>query len=181
MKLQNLKKVIAGKTSGRLSRVGLWSAYTASALVSLSLPMSAEAQPTAPIFVSATLDLNFGTFDAGAGGMVTISPAGVRTQAGSVFLISGAGLESQGSLSISASTGVSVVVSMDAPSFTIDDAGGGAAMAVDNFNINGAGATTTVLMTASTLELPVGARLNVGGAQLEGVYIGTYTVNANYL
>ena len=79
----------------------------ASALVVLSVPSSTvKAQPFASIIVSGTLDLNFGTFAAGAGGgTVSMSTAGVRTSTGTVVLTAGAGLESPASLSISASTG----------------------------------------------------------------------------
>lgn len=154
----------------------------ASALVALSMMPAAKAMTMVSIIVSGTLDLNFGTFTGGAaGGTVTIPVTGARTSTGSVVLVSGAGLEAPGSISISASTGVSVVVSMDAASYSIDDSGAGAPMSVDNFDIDGGGQTVTVSMTANPITLPLGGRLNVGAAQAEGIYSGFYVVNANYL
>ena len=165
-----------------LGKVRFYTAPVATALVTLSAPTVVNAQPFASIIVSGTLDLNFGTFTGGAaGGTITVSTAGVRSSTGTVTLIAGAGLEGPASLSVSASTGFSVVVSMTAATFPIDDAGAGAPMNVDSFDINGNGQTATFSMTTNPVELPIGGRLNVGAAQAEGVYSGAYTVNANYL
>ena len=153
----------------------------ASALIALS-GYSVMAQTPVSIIVSGTIGLNFGTFSAGtAGGSITMSPAGVRTSLGTVLPVAGAGLESQASISISASTGESVVVSMDNLVYAVTSPGGGAPMNVDNFNINGGGVTSTVSITTNPVVIPMGARLNVGAGQSAGVYTGTYVVNANYL
>jgi len=153
----------------------------ASALIALSVvPNVVAAQTLATIIVSATVELNFGTFTGGAGGTITVPfGGGARTTTGTVTPIAGAGLETPASLSVSASTGVSVVVSMDALSYNVT--GPGAPMAVNGFDINGSGATATVSMTTNPITLPLGATLNVGVTQADGVYTGSYTVNANYL
>lgn len=153
----------------------------ASALIALT-GYSVMAQTPVSIIVSGTVGLNFGTFSAGAaGGTLTMSTIGARTSTGTVLPVAGAGLETPALLSISASTGASVVVSMDSPTYVVDDPGAGAPMNVTNFNINGGGATTTVSMTTNPIVIPMGARLNVGAAQSEGIYTGSYVVNANYL
>ena len=153
----------------------------ASALVALSVVSpNVLAQTLAPIVISATVELNFGTFTAGAGGgTVVISQGGGRNVTGSVTAITGAGLETPASLSLSASTGESVVISMDAAAYNAVNETG-AIMAINNFDINGSGVTATVVVTTNPLSVPVGATINVNAAQPEGVYKGSYVVNANY-
>ena len=143
-------------------------------------PQPAKAQLT--IFVSGTVDLNFGTMtETGAGGTMVVNTAGARSPTGAVTAITGGGLESQAVLSISGSTGLAIDVSMTAPSFTVSN-GLGNTMIVNNFNIetNGGGATRTLTLVANPSTFPLGATLNVAGGQAEGTYIGNYTINANY-
>lgn len=150
------------------------------ALVPLSLsPFPANAMLS--IVVSGTIDLNFGSVTAGAtGGTVTISTAGARSNTGSVGLIGGAGLETNAILSISGSTGVLIDVSMTVAAFTVDDAGAGAPMSVNAFDINGGGSNVSVTLATNPATFPLGATLTVAAGQAAGAYSGTYTVSANY-
>ena len=154
----------------------------ASALVVLTAGGGVMAQPLVTIIVSATLDLNFGTLSAGAGGgTLTVPIAGARTSTGTVIPLAGAGLESPASISISASTGESVVVSMDMVTYSVDYPGAGSPMNVGAFDIDGGGATATVTIATNPVTIPLGATLTVGAGQSEGIYSGSYVVNANYL
>ena len=155
----------------------------AAALIPLtSLPQTAHAM--VPIVVSATIDMNFGdiTVDAGLGGTVVVPIVGARTRTGGVNLISGAGLETPASISISGSTGVLLDVTMVGAPFSVDDtAGVGAPMAVNAFDINGGGSTVgTITLAANPSTFPIGATLNVAAGQAGGVYTGTYSVMVNY-
>ncbi len=143
------------------------------------VPSVAQAMIT--IAVSSTSALHFGTFSAGTtGGTVSISTVGVRTKTGSVTLLAGAGLETQGILSISGSTGVLIDVSMTAATFSVT--GPGPAMNVGTFDINGGGSSVSVTLTTNPASFPLGATITVAAApgQTDGVYSGTYTVMANY-
>ena len=136
-----------------------------------------------PIVITGSVDMQFGSMtEAGAGGTMTLDTANVRVGAAGVTAVGGAAPFLSGVLSVSGATGVPIVISMNAATFTVDDAGTGVAMNVDLFNIrtNGGGATQTVTMTASPTTYPIGGRLSVGAAQVAGTYTGTYVVNANY-
>jgi len=151
----------------------------AAALVPLSAG-SVLAQASITIVVSTTAPLNFGAFTAGAGGTVTITPAGARSATGSVSLIPGIAAESEGRLSIFGSTGVLIDVNLTNPVFTIDDPGAGAPMNVGNFDIDGGGSSVSVTLPSTTSIFPIGATLTVPAAQPGGLYTGIYTVMAEY-
>ena len=150
------------------------------AMVPLTLcPLEAKAQLS--IVVSGTVDLNFGDLSPNAtGGTVTITPGGARTKTGSVILLPGAGLESPATLSMSGSTGVIVEVKVLTPTFTIDDPGLGVPMSVNNFDINNGGSSITITLTTNPGTFPMGATLTVPAGQAQGVYSGTYTIDAVY-
>jgi len=163
------------------------------ALVSISSVAVQKAQAAAgtgpmtavilePIVVSGTQALHFGSITQTGVGTVTIDTAGNRSSTGSVTEVVGLGAEQQGVLSLSGATGVNIVLSMAAATFTVDDAGLGVAMNVNGFNIETAagGATQTVTITVSPGAIPLGGTLNVGATQVAGTYTGTYTINANY-
>jgi hypothetical protein len=145
------------------------------------VPLSAFAQ--LPIVVSATVEINFGELSVatGVGGTAIISPAGGRSVTGGVSEVAGAGLEGNGVLSITASSGLAIDLSLTNATFTVDDGpGGGTAMNVTGFDIDGGGSSVTVTLTTFPQTFPIGATLNVNAGQLDGSYLGTYTVRANY-
>jgi hypothetical protein len=149
-------------------------------LVPLSfIPKPANAMLT--IAITATVELNFGTMDVAGAGTVVMNTTNGRSVTGGVTAITGAGLESSGVLSISGSTGLAIDLSMTAASYSVSN-GGGATMAVNNFNLvtNAGGATETITLTSNPTNFPFGATLNVGAGQAAGTYTGTFTVNANY-
>lgn len=171
---------IKDKKNSSTIMTSLKSLPVAAAMVSLSfVPRPAHALIS--IIISGTLDLNFGQITPGAaGGTVTISPAGVRTKTGTVTLINGAGLESNGALSIAGSTGIIIDVSMTNSVFTVNDPGAGAPMNVNAFNINGGGSNLSLSLTTNPTVFPIGATLTVATGQGQGAYSGSYTVMANY-
>lgn len=154
-------------------------------VMAVIIPLSIVPQPAQAalsIVISGTVDLNFGTMsETGAGGTMVMDTVGIRTPTGAVTAVTGGGLSSEGIFSLSGSTGLAIDVSMTAASFTVSD-GGANTMTVNNFNLltNAGGATVTITLAANPSTFPMGATLNVGGGQVDGTYIGNYTMNANY-
>lgn len=143
--------------------------------------LSAQAQ-VLPIAVTASVELHFGAMTVASAGTLSISTAGIRSTTGGVTDIVGAGLNSNGVLLVSGDPGFIVDMSLTSPTFVLNDvAGVGAPMNVDNFDINGSGAVAAISLTATTVSVPLGARLNVGASQGAGLYTGTYTIVANYM
>lgn len=140
----------------------------------------AFAQPTLPIIVSATQNLNFGTFfTVGSSGTLTINSVGTRSTTGGVTAFAGAGLETQGQLSITASTGVIMTIEFVPNNFTVAN-GTGATMLINNITIDGGGDSVTRTLTQSPSIIPFGARLNVTSPQAQGTYTGTFSFSAVY-
>ncbi len=142
--------------------------------------MQVMAQAT--IFVSGTQSLHFGSFGAGpVAGTITVNPStGARTSTGGITLISGAGLERNGVISLSGSTGLAITLSMANSMFNISN--GADNMEINDFKFNSpAGASSVVITLAtSTQTIPLGGTLNIDANQASGTYSGNYTVNANY-
>ncbi|MCI5060770.1 MAG: DUF4402 domain-containing protein [Alphaproteobacteria bacterium] len=164
-----------------------------SALISLSALAAAQAQAATgsgsmsaiiltPIVVSGTVDLHFGSMTQTGAGTMLIDTTGARTPSAAVTAVTGAGLESQGVLSVTAATGLAIDLSMTAATFTVDDTGAGAPMNVNAFQLvtNAGGTAETITLAASPSTFPLGATLNLAAAQVAGTYTGTYNVNANY-
>ncbi|MEM6811026.1 MAG: DUF4402 domain-containing protein, partial [Pseudomonadota bacterium] len=126
---------------------------------------------------------NFGTIVGGsATGSATINVAGARTAAGGITLVTGAGLEQQGIITVSGSTGFAIDLSMSATSFILDN-GAGDSMTVDSFNVvvsDGTPTRETITLGTTTETYSIGATLRVGINQPGGTYTGTYGVVANY-
>jgi Domain of unknown function (DUF4402) len=134
-----------------------------------------------------TASLSFGSFAAGAGGTVTVSPAGIRTKTGGVVLVpSGAG--SAASFTVHGFTfpfnpNHTHTYSITLPANgTVTLTGPGPSMAVNNFVSNPpAGASTGTLAVGTvTQTLDVGATLTVGAGQTPGNYSGTFSITAVY-
>ena len=158
---------------------GIKKIYLTMAAVPLGLLPAYGYAQSLPITVTASEDLNFGSFIPNAGGTITVNTVGARSSSGSVTLIGGGGIEREGLLSISASPSFPIDVSMTASSFNMND--GGNAMAVNNFDLGGGpGNPIVISVTGTANTIPVGATLVVGGSQASGSYTGTFTINANY-
>ena len=145
------------------------------------MSLSAQAQ-IIPVAVTVSIELHFGAMTVVSAGALSISTAGARSVTGGVTDIVGAGLNTNGVLLVSGDPGFIVDMSFSSPTVVLNDIGGiGAPMNVDNFDINGSGLTAAISLTATTVTVPLGARLNVGASQGAGLYTGTYTIVANYM
>jgi hypothetical protein len=69
---------------------------------------------------------------------------------------------------------------MAAPSYPVNN--GAFTMNVNNFDLGGGpnNAHTVTVGGAGTIDVNIGATLNVGAGQQIGTYTGSYTLNADY-
>lgn len=144
---------------------------------------SASATVVAPIVISKTADLSFGTFAIGAGGNVTISTSGVRTSSGVVPSADGGAM-----------TAATFVVSGDkGAAYSITHGGttsltrrlGSETMQMTKFSdFTGANATTGTAtsgtLNGGTQSIYVGGTLNVSPNQAPGDYTGLVSVTVEY-
>lgn len=132
---------------------------------------SASATIVAPISVTHTIgaSLNFGTFDAGTGGSVTVTQAGLGTAGGSVTFVSG-----------SVNTADAFTVAGDGNrAFTVVTTGSNVTSGVNSMAFTtSAPATGTLLVGVGAFT--VGGTLTVGSGQAVGSYTGSYTATVNY-
>lgn len=130
----------------------------------------------ATIGISNTRSLGFGSFVAGAGGSVTISPAGVRSASGAVTLVpSDAGTSAQFTVTGDESVSYSIALPLDGESVLSDGASHSMALRAFASDPSGIG-----LLVGGSQTLSVGATLDVGANQAHGAYSGTFTVTVNY-
>lgn len=124
-------------------------------------------------------DLDFGEVIIGGGaGTVEISTAGAPTLTGVSHTPSSP--HHQGVMRIIGDPGRPVDINMVAPSYAVSN--GAVTMNVNDFDL-GAGANNPHTVTvggAGTIDVNIGATLNVGAGQQIGTYTGSYTLNADY-
>lgn len=146
---------------------------------------AASAILLSPIDIDQTISgtLNFGSFAIVGSGTAQVDTANSRTTTGSLVPIGGAGLQQRGLLTLSALTNVPIEVSfLGAPGATFTVSNGTSTMIIGDFNIGTptAGDQVTLSITASPINIPVGARLFAGPTQAAGTYTGNYTIIMNY-
>ena len=152
--------------------------FAASAFAQSTATASATATILTPIAITKDVDMNFGNLAAsGTSGTVVLTPAGGRSATGGVTLLP-AGTITAASFTVTGIAGTTYSIALPA-SATINS--GVNTMTVDFFN-----STPTVLaggtLTGGTETLLVGATLNVGVAQVAGVYTTAtdFDVTVNY-
>ena len=128
----------------------------------------------APISISASADMDFGTVSpTGTAGTVTVTPAGVRTSVNVDLL---GGLAAAAAFDVTGEPGQAYFITL--PSSTMLSSGGNS-MTVDTFT-HDAGALPTLPGGTGSETFNVGATMNVGAAQADGTYSGTFAVTVNY-
>lgn len=148
---------------------GIFAQTTASA--------SASAVIIAPLSIVQTADLHFGVIWRGTtSGVVTVTPANVRSATGGVTLSGLAPTNTVASFTISGEPTRAITITLPATDVTITD--GTNNMTVNNFQSTPAAGAYT--LAGATTTLNVGADLNVGANQASGTYTGTFNVSVNY-
>jgi Domain of unknown function (DUF4402) len=145
----------------------------------------ASARPLRSIAITNSAGLAFGSFVAGAGGTVTVSPLGVRTNTGGVVLIPAGGGAAASFNVVGRQRGAnqnpnhthSYSITLPANG-TVTITSGANSMAVNNFVSNppAGNGTGTLAVGTITQTLTVGARLTVAAGQAPGSYSGTFNV-----
>ncbi len=126
----------------------------------------------APISLSNTASLNFGDIGpTGAGGTVTVTPAGVRT---SVNVDLFGGIPSAAGFTTTGETGQVYAITL--PSIATLTSGGNT-MTLDTFTDDG-GVSPTLVGGSDTFN--VGGTLNVAASTNDGAYSGSFSVTVNY-
>ena len=155
---------------------------TVSALSFAQPTVSATATATgtiiAPIAISKTADMNFGNIVSGAAlGTVVLTPAGVRSKTGGVFLPGTAGTVAAASFTVTGAIGFTYAITLPAAATTVTSVGN--TMTVDTWTST---PTVTGTLAGGTQTLTVGGTLNVAANQAAGLYVsGTaFTVTVAY-
>jgi len=153
-------------------------AFSASAFAQLqTATATASAVIIAPLSITKTVDLHFGTVWRGTtAGTVVLTPAGVRSATGGVTLSTLTPVASVASFTIEGETTRAITITLPSADVIISD--GTNNMEVNTFvSTPAAGAYT---LAGATTTLTVGATLNVDANQPSGTYSGSFDVSVNY-
>jgi hypothetical protein len=150
-------------------------APASAAPVAASTPAKAGAVLIYPTSVRLLNNLNFGYLTVTGAGTAVITPADVITTTGGVVSIGG----NPYSAMFEAVAPIKTVVHIRAPNkaITVTRVGGTETMTVDNWTISGG---TRNVVAKELFSFNVGATLHVNANQVEGVYVGTFTVDIQY-
>jgi hypothetical protein len=173
------------KITSILSIMALTAVFSTGALA--QAPASATSANTtttivAPIAISTTTPLNFGSFATlSTGGTLALSPSGVRTATGGVKLTAATGSPTAAAFAVSGEGSYAYTITLPPP-LTLTTAVTGAGtktMVVGTFESSIGTAGT---LTGGSQNFTVGALLTVGSAQAVGTYINAtgFNVIVNY-
>jgi len=130
-----------------------------------------------PITIGNTRSLSFGSFVAGTGGTVTLSPQGQRSITGSVTALPSASGHSA-EFTVSGDQDATYFIDLPSDSSVILT-GPGSDMRLTSFTSEPSGAGGQ-LGPGGAQVLSVGASLQVGSGQVSGDYSGSFSVIVNY-
>jgi len=140
---------------------------------------SASATILAPLAISNTLPLNFGTIGASATtSTVTLAADNSRVVTGGATALGVGAPARAGVFAISGTPNALFTVVL--PTTTISLTGPGVAMTILPADWSQDLGANPALSALGAATLKVGAKLNVGAAQLAGNYTATYPVTVNY-
>lgn len=121
-------------------------------------------------------DLDFGGLVVSSAGTAVINPvSGALTTTGSLIPI---GTVHPATFTATGSRNSVVNIRLPAAAITLNRVGGGGSMTVSNWTLDGKPNRKVPLNNA--FNFSVGATLNVGAAQPDGVYTGTFAVTVQY-
>ena len=122
-------------------------------------------------------DLDFGTIARTGAGTVVIDPdTNIMTTTGGVVPLGG--LPTAAAFIGAAGSASVVIIRIPNGSIPITRVGGSETMLVSNFKLQGQNKRN--LARQESFEFRVGATLNVGAAQVDGTYVGTFDVTVQY-
>jgi Domain of unknown function (DUF4402) len=143
-------------------------------------PVAASSPGKASVLKSLSVikqaDLDFGELVGGVG-TATIDPlTGATTTTGLVSPVGPAGHPA--TFTATGSRNSVVIIRVPNSAVTLTRVGGGGTMTVSNWTLDGS--VNRRIPLNSAFNFSVGGRLNVGAAQAEGAYTGTFTVTVQY-
>ena len=155
-------------------------AFANSSFAQATASATATATIVAPIAITKTVDMNFGNVAVIALGTVVLdAQAGTRTKTGGVTLPNVNGTVAAASFNVAGEGAYTYAITLPSTDYTITKVAGTATMAVNTFTSY---PTLTGTLSGGAQVLKVGATLNVGAAQLAGVYTNAtgFDVTVNY-
>jgi Mat/Ecp fimbriae major subunit len=132
---------------------------------------TAEVDILAPVTLSQTAGLDFGTVAAAGTSGTVIIPNNSDGRTCSVGLVC-VGVSNRGAFSVVGASTYNVVITV-AASTTLTGAGAPMVLTLDP-------SATSLVATGTAQTFHVGGTLNIGAAQAAGTYTGQYTVSAEY-
>jgi len=140
---------------------------------------TATATIVAPIAITKTVDMNFGNVAVIGAGTVILAPAGTRSATGGVTLPNVTGTVTAASFNVTGEGAYTYAITLPSTDYTITHTNNTDVMIVNTFLSDPSGTGT---LTAGAQTLNVGATLNIGAAQLAGLYTNAtgFDVTVNY-
>jgi hypothetical protein len=152
--------------------------------VNVNAQVTATASSTAtivtPIGITKTVDMNFGNVAVSStAGAVVLSPAGVRTAEDGVTLPAIGGTVTAASFNVTGEGAYGYSITLPSADLTLTRISGTETMIVNAFT---SAPSSTGGLTSGAQTLTVGAKLNVSGLQVAGVYTSAtpFSVTVNY-
>lgn len=124
------------------------------------------------VSISILTPLSFGKIAAGAGGSVTVTPAGTRSKSGGVAILS-SGSGSSGRFRLSGPNGQSYILTLPADEEAMLNSDS-SSMTLSNFTVDPESPGS--LDGAGERVISVGATLNIDSSKPPGDYMGNFTV-----
>jgi hypothetical protein len=135
---------------------------------------TATATIVTPITLAKDVDMNFGRVAVGAAGTVQLTTAGARIAGGGCTL-QGGGTIAAAQFTVSGGALSTYAIVLPA---SVSLVSGGNNFLVDNFTSNPSG--TGALSAGGSQVILVGATMNPGAAQPNGIYSASFNVTVNY-
>jgi hypothetical protein len=156
-------------------------AFGTATFAQVTASATASATIITPIALTKTVDMNFGNVAVIGAGTVILAPAGTRTITGGVTLPNAVGTVTAATFTVGGSGVSTYGITLRTTDYTITNTTGtGAETMIVNAFTSTPSATGALTLGAQTLL--VGATLNVGAAQVAGLYTNAigFDVTVNY-
>ncbi|MBD3896942.1 DUF4402 domain-containing protein [Halomonas sp. ML-15] len=174
------------RSAALVSAVALGS-FGASSSFAAESSTTAEASVISPIAITTDVDLNFGRFAAGvAVGTVTVSTSGARTSSGDVILSTIGSSPAAAKFDVTGDDNATYTIAWSGATSLTNTAGAGETMVLARISDLTAGDATSgevdtgTLSETGTQSIYLGGTLDVGAAQVAGLYTGDVTATVEY-
>ena len=139
--------------------------------------VAASPSPARAQSIGNVASLSFGSFIAGSGGTITVSPAGARSQTGGVLLVGQGSNVAPAQFNVGGTANASYTITLPGNNTVVLIDAGSHTMALNGFVCS---PPTGTLSVGGAQMIRVGATLVVGNGQAPGSYSGSFNVTVNY-